>query len=112
MTGKTKAELLDMIGEYQQTIEQMSAALDVARRDMADAEGELDRILHRQGDLNIWPCPNSPGEPYCITSDDDDPHGFSVNLYVRDTLVGVEVYSKVAGERVAVAGLVPAEEAA
>jgi hypothetical protein len=57
----------------------------------------------------MWPCPNSPGEPVCVTTDDDDERGFSVNLYIAGTLIGVEVYSKVEGERVAAAGLVPAE---
>lgn len=98
---------------------QMQAALDTARLEneeledmLTSAQNALAREQRKLDGLHAWPCPNSEGTPVCVTSDDDDPNGFSVNMYRvgrEGTVVGVAVHGKMTGDLVAAAGMVPAD---
>lgn len=98
----TKAEL-------EKVLEQTKNSLAAALQDRDDAEAALAKF--EDFGLLIWNCPNSPGEPICISTDDDDPQNHSVNLYMRGGgIVGVKAYRKVVASLEAACGLVPVED--
>jgi hypothetical protein len=107
----TKAELQAALDEerkdHRQVEQRLGDKLKLAREDLRNAEDELaewDRL-----GLMAWPCPNSDGEPVCVTTDSDDPFGMSVDLFMRGgEIVGVEAYHKMSGTPVCAGGLTPA----
>jgi hypothetical protein len=109
----TKAQLQQQVKDLEFKLEVAEGEKNLAKLDTQEAEAAADHAEHkleRMAPLTFWPCPNSAGQPFCVSTDNDDPNGFSVNLYViGESIVGVEVYSKVTAIRRAAAGLVPVE---
>jgi hypothetical protein len=98
--------------------------------DLRDKEGKIARLMvelntarealrieckllakYKATGVHVWNCPNSPGEPVCVTTDDGGKDGHSVNLYIRDNhVLGVKVYDKKTNKLVASAGLTAYDE--